>query len=91
MYCFQLQYIVYRSSEGSVERYLHCMHSINHDDAQMAGLKRSYPFSIEDAPVPSFNCKFPPTYASHVPRTGESASFSNDGTFDFVQANPVVM
>ncbi|KAL1817906.1 hypothetical protein DCAR_0522405 [Daucus carota subsp. sativus] len=60
-------------------------------EERMAGLKRSYPFSVDDAPVPSFSCKFPPTYASHIPRTDESASFSNDGTFDFVPANPLLI
>ncbi|XP_074365356.1 uncharacterized protein LOC141706525 [Apium graveolens] len=61
------------------------------EEERVAGLKRSYPFSIDDAPVPSFNCKFPPTYASHIPRTDEPASFISDSTFDFVQANPVLI
>ncbi|KAK1389274.1 transcription factor SOX-4 [Heracleum sosnowskyi] len=60
------------------------------DEEMMIGLKRSYPFSVDDAPVPSFDCRFPPAYISHIPTTDEPASFNNDGTFPFEQANPVV-
>lgn len=45
----------------------------------MAGMKRSYPFVIEDAPGPSFNIKHPPAYASLIPRKDEAAPGSNDG------------
>ncbi|WOH05896.1 hypothetical protein DCAR_0625319 [Daucus carota subsp. sativus] len=60
------------------------------DEEMMIGLKRSYPFSVDDAPVPAFNCKFPPAYLSDIPTTDASASFKNDGTFAFEQANPVL-
>ncbi|KAK1395559.1 Actin cytoskeleton-regulatory complex protein pan1 [Heracleum sosnowskyi] len=60
-------------------------------EERMAGLKRSYPFSIDEAPVPSFNCRFPPTYASQIPRTDESASLCSETTFDFVQASPLLI
>lgn len=63
---------------------------INLNFVQMIGLKRSYPFSVDDVPVPSFDCRFPPAYISHIPTTDEPASFNNDGTFPLEQANPVV-
>lgn len=45
----------------------------------MVGMKRSYPFIIEDAPGPSFNMKHPPAYASLIPGKYEAAPRSNDG------------
>ncbi|XP_074358220.1 uncharacterized protein LOC141697632 [Apium graveolens] len=60
------------------------------DEEMMIGLKRSYPFSVDDAPVPSFDCRFPPAYISHIPAADEPASFNNDGAFPLKQANPVV-
>lgn len=54
-----------------------------YDAVQMVGIKRSYPFSIDDAPGPSFNSRFPPAYASPTPRT--------DGTLNIkLAANPVL-
>lgn len=59
------------------------------EEERMVGMKRSYPFSIDDAPVPSFNCRFPPAYVSTIPRIDESASFSNDGTFNIEPVNTI--
>lgn len=62
-----------------------------YDAVQMVGIKRSYPFSINDAPGPSFNSRFPPAYASPTPRTDETASCSNEGTFNIKPAaNPIL-
>lgn len=46
----------------------------------MAGMKRSYPFVVEDAPGPSFSIKHPPAYASLIPRKDEATLCNNDGT-----------
>lgn len=57
-----------------------------YDTNQMAGMKRSYPFVLEDAPGPSFNIKHPPAHASLIPRKDEAALCSNDGTTDSANA-----
>ncbi|KAK1416719.1 hypothetical protein QVD17_25835 [Tagetes erecta] len=46
------------------------------EEEKMVGMKRSYPFSLENAPIPSFQCKFPSAYVS---RSDEYASCSNGG------------
>ncbi|KAD3066797.1 hypothetical protein E3N88_34677 [Mikania micrantha] len=46
----------------------------NPERCQMVGLKRSYPFPIENIPIPSFNCKIPSAYVSHLSKTDESTS-----------------
>nr|XP_017217135.1 PREDICTED: uncharacterized protein LOC108194694 [Daucus carota subsp. sativus] len=47
------------------------------EEEQMIGMKRSYPFIVEDAPVPSYT-KYPPAYASLIPGKDEAAPCSND-------------
>ncbi|XP_060198155.1 uncharacterized protein LOC132627078 [Lycium barbarum] len=48
------------------------------EDVKMAGMKRRYPFSPEDPPIPSFRGKFPQCCVSPVSRSHESVSSSND-------------
>ncbi|XP_074373529.1 protein SPEAR2-like [Apium graveolens] len=48
------------------------------EEERMVGLKRSYPFVVEDAPGPFFNNKHPPAYASLFPGKDEAALCSND-------------
>ncbi|KAI7754657.1 hypothetical protein M8C21_030936 [Ambrosia artemisiifolia] len=49
------------------------------DEEKMVGMKRPYPFSLEDMPIPSFHCKFPSAYVSPITRSDEYASCSNGG------------
>ncbi|KAJ0700887.1 putative SPEAR family protein [Helianthus annuus] len=49
------------------------------DEEKMVGMKRPYPFSLEDMPIPSFHCKFPSAYVSPVSRSDDYASCSNGG------------
>lgn len=46
----------------------------------MVGMKRSYPFSIENMPIPSFKCKIPPAYVTSISRSDESTSGGNGGS-----------
>ncbi|KVI10453.1 uncharacterized protein LOC112506354 [Cynara cardunculus var. scolymus] len=55
------------------------------DEDKMIGMKRSYPFSMENMPIPSFNCKFP---FSPISRPDESTSCSNGGTTSLEPSNP---
>lgn len=54
----------------------------------MVGMKRPYPFSLENVPIPSFHCKFPSAYISSIPRSDEPASCSNGGTISIEPAHP---
>ncbi|KAI3716229.1 hypothetical protein L6452_23428 [Arctium lappa] len=50
------------------------------EEEKMVGMKRPYPFSLENVPIPSFHCKFPSAYISSIPRSDESTSCSNGCT-----------
>ncbi|XP_071689076.1 uncharacterized protein [Rutidosis leptorrhynchoides] len=55
------------------------------EEEKVVGMKRPYPFSLENVPVPPFHCKFPP-----ISRSDELASFSNGGTSTTIEpAYPV--
>ncbi|KAJ9538516.1 hypothetical protein OSB04_031249 [Centaurea solstitialis] len=54
----------------------------------MVGMKRPYPFSLENVPIPSFHCKFPSAYISSIPRSDESTSCSNGGNISIEPAHP---
>lgn len=58
------------------------------EEDKMVGMKRPYPFSLENVPIPSFHCKFPSAYVSPISRSDESASCSNGGTIT-IDAHPV--
>ncbi|WKA12026.1 hypothetical protein VitviT2T_029465 [Vitis vinifera] len=49
------------------------------EEEKMVGVKRPYPFSLDNPPGPSFNSKFP-TFDAPI-RSDESASYGNGGTF----------
>nr|XP_023914206.1 uncharacterized protein LOC112025754 isoform X1 [Quercus suber] len=51
------------------------------EEEKMVGMKRPYPFSLDNPPGPSFNYKFPTPVAPI--RSDESASCGNGGTFNF--------
>lgn len=53
----------------------------------MVGVKRPYPFSLDNPSGPSFDSKFP-TFAAPI-RSDESASHGNGGTLVFNQGNPI--
>ncbi|KAI3769302.1 hypothetical protein L6452_00403 [Arctium lappa] len=55
------------------------------DEEKMIGMKRSYPFSMENMPIPSFNSKFP---FSPISRLDESTSCNNGGTTSLEPSNP---
>lgn len=55
----------------------------------MVGMKRPCPFSVENAPGPSFHCKFRPTYVSPMSRSDESASCSYGIAVNIEPPNPV--
>ncbi|KVH93105.1 Plant transcription factor NOZZLE [Cynara cardunculus var. scolymus] len=57
--------------------------------SMMVGMKRPYPFSLENVPIPSFHCKFPSAYIPSIPRSDESASCSNGGTVSIESAHPI--
>lgn len=59
------------------------------EEEKMVGVKRSYPFSLDNVPIPSFHCKFPSSYVSPISRSDESASCSNGGTTSVEPPNPV--
>ncbi|KAA8526782.1 hypothetical protein F0562_008989 [Nyssa sinensis] len=59
------------------------------EEEKMAGMKRSYPFSLDNPPGPSVYCKFPPAYVAPITRSDESASCSNRGTATIEPGNPV--
>ncbi|KAK1439623.1 hypothetical protein QVD17_05443 [Tagetes erecta] len=50
------------------------------DGDKMVELKRSYPFSMENMPIPSFNCNTPSAYAPPISKSDESGSCSHGGT-----------
>ncbi|KAG8657927.1 uncharacterized protein LOC110610681 isoform X1 [Manihot esculenta] len=56
------------------------------EEENVVGLKRPYPFALDNPPGPSFPCKFPPVVRP-IGRSDESASFANGGTFNFIPAN----
>ena len=56
---------------------------------QTVGLKRPYPFSLDNPPGHSFPCKFPPTYVPTVSKSDESASCGNGGTLSLEPNNPI--
>lgn len=58
------------------------------EEEKMIGMKRPYPFSLENVPIPSFHCKFPSAYVSPISRSDESASCSNGGTTCLEAAHP---
>ncbi|XP_024980437.1 mediator of RNA polymerase II transcription subunit 1-like [Cynara cardunculus var. scolymus] len=59
------------------------------EEEKMVGMKRPYPFSLENVPIPSFHCKFPSAYIPSIPRSDESASCSNGGTVSIESAHPI--
>ncbi|XP_057473616.1 uncharacterized protein LOC130762015 isoform X2 [Actinidia eriantha] len=59
------------------------------EEEKMVGLKRPYPFSLDNPPGHSFPCKFPPTYVPVVSRSDESASCGNGGTLSLEPINPI--
>ncbi|PWA66612.1 hypothetical protein CTI12_AA324540 [Artemisia annua] len=50
------------------------------EEDKMVGMKRPYPFSLENVPIPTFHCKFPSAYSSPISRSDDPASCSNGGT-----------
>ncbi|KAK6946658.1 Plant transcription factor NOZZLE [Dillenia turbinata] len=56
-------------------------------EEKMVGLKRPYPFSLDNPPGPSFQCKFP-TFVAPI-RSDESTSCGNGGSFTLEQANQI--
>lgn len=46
----------------------------------MVELKRSYPFSMENMPIPSFNCDTPSAYVPPILKPDESGPISHGGT-----------
>ncbi|XP_021684258.2 uncharacterized protein LOC110667654 isoform X2 [Hevea brasiliensis] len=56
-------------------------------EEKMVGMKRPYPFALDNPPGPSFPSKFPPI-VHPIGRSDESFSFGNAGTFNFTLANP---
>ncbi|KAK3030269.1 hypothetical protein RJ639_039852, partial [Escallonia herrerae] len=59
-------------------------------EEKMVGMKRPYPFSVDNAPGPSFNSKFPPVYVSPISGPHESAPCTNGGSINIEPANPVL-
>uniref|UniRef100_A0A5B6YR76 Uncharacterized protein n=1 Tax=Davidia involucrata TaxID=16924 RepID=A0A5B6YR76_DAVIN len=59
------------------------------EEEKMVGMKRSYPFSLDNPPGPSVHCNFLPAYVPPITRSGESASCDNGGTVNIKSANPV--
>ncbi|GFZ07540.1 hypothetical protein Acr_19g0004770 [Actinidia rufa] len=57
------------------------------EDEKMVGMKRPYPFSLDNPPGHSFPCKFPPTPA--ISRSDESASCGNGGILSLEPINPI--
>ncbi|CAH9100023.1 unnamed protein product [Cuscuta europaea] len=56
------------------------------EEVKMVGVKRPYPFSPEYPPVPSFNCKFPPGYASSTLRANnETTSCGNSSVANVLE------
>ncbi|KAK9269039.1 hypothetical protein L1049_000807 [Liquidambar formosana] len=58
------------------------------EEEKMVGMKRPYPFSLDNPPGPSFNCKFP-SFATPITRSDESTSCGNGGTYNFDPGNPI--
>ncbi|KAJ8765245.1 hypothetical protein K2173_011925 [Erythroxylum novogranatense] len=61
--------------------------SIWPEEEKMVGVKRPYPFSLDDPPCP-FNCKFPLTIHSISRSDDQIASVGNRGTFKAKTDNP---
>ncbi|XP_062170709.1 uncharacterized protein LOC133876444 isoform X2 [Alnus glutinosa] len=57
------------------------------EEEKMVGMKRSYPFSLENPPSPSFNFNLPDIVAPI--RSDESASCGNEATFNFDGSNTI--
>ncbi|KAI3803514.1 hypothetical protein L1987_31668 [Smallanthus sonchifolius] len=55
------------------------------EEEKMIGMKRPYPFSLENVPIPSFHCKFPSAYVSPISRSDEYASCSNGGDITSIE------
>ncbi|KAL7597574.1 hypothetical protein Lser_V15G25060 [Lactuca serriola] len=64
-------------------------HPLWPEEDKMVGMKRPYPFSLENVPIPSFHCKFPSAFVSPISRSDESACCSNGGTITMEPAHPV--
>ncbi|KAK3036293.1 hypothetical protein RJ639_031265, partial [Escallonia herrerae] len=60
------------------------------EEEKMVGMKRPYPFSVDNAPGPSFNSKFPPVYVSPISGPDESAPCTNGGSINIEPANPIL-
>ncbi|GMY31969.1 SPEAR2 [Fagus crenata] len=58
------------------------------EEERMVGMKRPYPFSLDNPPAPSFNYKFP-TLVGPI-RSDESASCGNGGTFNFEASDTIL-
>ncbi|PSR95711.1 hypothetical protein CEY00_Acc21735 [Actinidia chinensis var. chinensis] len=59
------------------------------EDEKMVGMKRPYPFSLDNPPGHSFPCKFPPTYVPAISRSDESASCGNGGILSLEPINTI--
>ncbi|KAL7218333.1 hypothetical protein ACSBR2_011576 [Camellia fascicularis] len=60
-----------------------------HEEEKMVGMKRPYPFHLDNPPGPSFPCKFPPIFVPLITRSDESASCGNGGTVNIEPNNPI--
>ncbi|XWS28054.1 hypothetical protein CRYUN_Cryun25bG0032900 [Craigia yunnanensis] len=57
------------------------------EEEKVVGMKRSYPFSIDNAPGPPIHCKYPPIVHS-INGQVEAASSSNGSGFNFKSGTP---
>ncbi|KAA8523972.1 hypothetical protein F0562_010597 [Nyssa sinensis] len=59
------------------------------EEEKMVGMKRSYPFSLDNPPGPSVHCNFLPAFVPPITRSGESASCDNGGTLNTEFSSPI--
>ncbi|CAK9151677.1 unnamed protein product [Ilex paraguariensis] len=59
------------------------------EEEKMVGMKRPYPFSLDNPPGLSFPGKFPPTYFAPVSKSDDSASCGNGDTLNIEPGNPL--
>ncbi|KAJ0725880.1 putative SPEAR family protein [Helianthus annuus] len=63
-------------------------HPLWQEEEKMVGMKRPYPFLLENRPMPSFHGRFPSAYVSPISGSDESASCGNGGTTSIELAHP---
>ncbi|XVF18733.1 hypothetical protein REPUB_Repub11eG0048500 [Reevesia pubescens] len=75
-------------SNQSYAYYENCSLNLLPAEEKMVGMKRSYPFALDNAPGPLIHTKYPPIVHSINGQVEDAASSSNGSTFNFEPGTP---